>query len=182
MSTGSTPSGYAESFPERDLELPEDLRDELAKPMGEFVDEGSLTKHLKGAPRVVSVGDVVTVTLLRAGMVPDVAVFDYRTKRSELASMKEHIAGMPGRLVKVENPPGRITRALWRAVRDAVNGRDTVKVEVSGEEDLAALVAIATGPQGTQVLYGIPDKGMVAVRVGPESRAFAAAAIERMTR
>ena len=48
MSTGSTPSGFAESFPERDLELPEDLRGELAEPMGAFVDEGSLTKHLKG--------------------------------------------------------------------------------------------------------------------------------------
>jgi len=182
MSTGSTPSGYAESFPERDLELPEDLRSELAKPMGEFVHEGSLKKHLKGAPRVVSVGDVVTVTLLRMKMEPDVAVFDYRTQRAEDVGAREIIAGMSGRLVKVENPPGRITRALWRDVRDAVNAEDRVKIEVSGEEDLAALVAIATGPEGTGVLYGIPNKGMVLVRVGPESRAFAAAAIKRMTR
>lgn len=182
MSTGSTPSGYAESFPERDLELPEDLRSELAKPIGVFVHEGPIDKHLKGVPRVVSVGDVVTVTLLRAGIVPDVAVFDYRTQRSGDRVEKESIARMPGRLVKVENPPGKITRALWREVRDAVNAEDTVKVEVSGEEDLAALVAIATGPEGTGVLYGIPNKGMVLVRVGPESRAFAAAVIRRMTR
>ncbi len=182
MSTGSTPSGYAESFPERDLELPEDLRDALAKPMGEFVQAWSLKKRLKDAPRVVSVGDVVTVTLLQMNMEPDVAVFDYRTKRSEDVGAKERIAKMSGRLVKVENPPGRITRAMWREVRDAVNARDRVKIEVSGEEDLAALVVIATGPEGTGVLYGIPNEGMVLVRVGPESRAFAAAVIRRMTR
>jgi len=109
-------------------------------------------------------------------------VFDYRTQRAEDVGAREIIAGMSGRLVKVENPPGRITRALWREVRDAVNAEERVKIEVSGEEDLAALVAIATGPEGTGVLYGIPNKGMVLVRVGPESRAFAAAAIKRMTR
>ena len=34
MSTASSPSGFDESFPEDDLELPDDLREEVAKPIG----------------------------------------------------------------------------------------------------------------------------------------------------
>jgi len=44
----------------KDLELPEDLREELARPIGKFVSAWSLRKHLKSSPRVVCVGDVVT--------------------------------------------------------------------------------------------------------------------------
>ena len=182
MSTASSPSGFDESFPENDLELPDDLREELARPIGEFVSARALRKHLEGATRVVTVGDVVTVTLLRMGMAPDVAVFDYRTQRSEGCASKALIDKMRGRLVKVENPPARITRGMWKAVRDAVRASDTVKVEVSGEEDLAALVAIINAPEGAQVIYGIPNKGLMVVGVDSDTRAFASAAVRRMIR
>jgi len=115
-------------------------------------------------------------------MEPDVAVFDYKTQRSEDYKAKERISKMSGRLVKVENPAGRITRALWRAVRDAANGVDRVKIEVSGEEDLASLVAIATGPEGAHVIYGLPKKGLMVVKIDPETRALATAAIKKMAR
>jgi uncharacterized protein (UPF0218 family) len=180
--TASSPSEFGESFPEEDLVLPEDLRDELSRPIGTFVSAWALRKHLEGAPRVVTVGDVVTITLLQMGIVPDVAVFDYKTQRSEEYSSKARIEKMKGRLVKVENPPARITRALWKAVRDAVRAEDTVKVEVSGEEDLAALVAIINAPEGAQVIYGIPNKGLMVVAVGEETRALASAAVKRMIR
>ncbi len=182
MSTGSSPSEFDDSFPVRDLELPDELRTELARPIGKFVSAWSLRKHLAGSPRVVCVGDVVTITLLQMHMEPDVAVFDYRTQRSEDYRARERIAKMSGRLVKVANPPGKITRALWKAVRDAVNSEDRVKVEVSGEEDLASLVAIATAPEGTRVIYGIPMKGLMVVRVDHETRALASAAIRQMAR
>jgi uncharacterized protein (UPF0218 family) len=128
------------------------------------------------------VGDVVTVTLLQMGMVPDVAVFDYKTQRSEEYASKARIEKMKGRLVKVENPPARITKAMWKAVKEAVLAQDTVKVEVSGEEDLAALVAIVNAPEGAQVIYGIPDKGMMVVSVDRDTRALASAAVRRMIR
>ena len=182
MSTASTPSEFGESFPEDDLVLPDDLRDELARPIGRIVPAGEVGRHIEGAPRVVTVGDVVTVTLLRMGLVPDVAVFDYRTQRSDERASRAHIAKMKGRLVKVENPAGMITRGLWRAVREAVRAKDTVKVEVAGEEDLAALVAIINAPEGAQVIYGIPNKGLMVVGVDEGSRAFASAAVKRMIR
>jgi GTP-dependent dephospho-CoA kinase len=182
MSTASSPSEFDESFPPKDLELPEEMRAELARPIGQMVSAGELRKHIKESPRVVTVGDVVTITLLQMSIEPDVAVFDYKTQRSEDKGSKERIAKMGGRLVKVENPAGKITRALWREVRDAVNAHERIKVEVSGEEDLAALVAIATAPEGTHVIYGIPQRGLVVVDVSPETRSFAAGAIKRMMR
>lgn len=182
MSTASSPSEFDDSFPQKDLELPEDLREELAKPIGKLVSAWSLRKHLENSPRTISVGDVVTITLLQMMFEPDVAVFDYKTQRSEDYKSKERIAKMGGRLVKVENPPAKITRALWKAVRDAVNAKDRVKIEVVGEEDLAALVAIATAPEGAHVIYGLPKRGLMVVEVNHDTRGLAAAAIRKMAR
>ena len=182
MSTESSPSEFDESFPEKDLELPEDLREELARPIGRLVSAWSLRKHLGNSPRTIAVGDVVTITLLQMKFEPDVAVFDYKTQRSEDYKAKERIAKMSGRLVKVDNPPAKITRALWKAVKDAVNADDRVKIEVVGEEDLAALVAIATAPEGAHVIYGLPKKGLMIVEVNRETRALAAAAVRKMAR
>lgn len=182
MSTGSSPSGFDDSFPEDDLVLPDDLREELARPLGGLVPAQALRERVEGATRVITVGDVVTATLLEMGMVPDVAVFDYRTQRRGERDFKPLIEGMKGRLVRVKNPPAMITRAMWRAVKEAVQAKDIVKVEVSGEEDLAALVAIINAPEGAQVIYGIPNKGLTVVGVDKDSRAFASAAVRRMTR
>ena len=180
MSTGSSLYGFDESFPEKDLVLPDDLRGELARPIGQLVSAWALRKHIEGSPRVVAVGDVVTITLLQMKLEPDVAVFDYKTQRLEDYKARERISKMGGRLVQVRNPPGKITRALWKAVRDAVNGKDQIKVEVSGEEDLAALVAIALAPDGTHVIYGLPKRGLMVVRVDDGARELAVNAIKKM--
>jgi uncharacterized protein (UPF0218 family) len=89
---------------------------------------------------------------------------------------------MSGKVVKVENPPGKITRALWRAVKAAVSAKERIKIEVVGEEDLAALVAIATAPKGAHIIYGLPRRGLVVVEVDDRARSVAVAAIKRMAR
>ena len=182
MSTASSPSGFDDSFPENDLTLPGDLREELARPIGELVSAWALRKHIEKSRRVISVGDVVTITLLQMKFEPDVAVFDYKTQRAEDYKAKERIASMGGKLVKVENPPGKITRALWKAVRDAANSKERIKIEVEGEEDLAALVAIATAPEGAHVIYGLPRRGLMVVEVNAETRALATSVIKKMVR
>lgn len=182
MSTASSPSEFDESFPAKDITLPEDMRAELAEPMGPIVSAWELTGNLKDSLRVITVGDVVTITLLQMNMQPDVAVFDYRTQRSDDESAKERIGKMSGRLVRVKNPPGTITRELWHAVRSAANADDRVKIEVSGEEDLAALVAMATGPLGAHVIYGQPRRGLVLVHLDERIRDLASRAIRRMAR
>ena len=182
MSTVSSPSEFDESFPQKDLELPEDLREELGRPIGKLVSAWSLRKHIDGSSRTIAVGDVVTITLLQMKFEPDVAVFDYKTQRSEDHRAKERISKMSGKMVKVENPPGKITRALWRAVKAAVSAKERIKIEVVGEEDLAALVAIATAPKGAHIIYGLPQRGLVVVEVDDKARSVAVAAIKRMAR
>ena len=183
MSTGSSPSGFDDSFPEDDLVLPDDMREELAKPtFGTLTSADGLEGLIAGSRRVICVGDMVTVTLLDMGKAPDVAVFDYRTQRSENPDAVARIAGMSGTLVQVANPPGMITKALWRAVRDAVRSSKRTKIKVDGEEDLAALVAIAMAPEGAHVIYGLPQRGLMVVRAEDSARAAAAAVISRMTR
>ncbi|HIH00536.1 TPA: DUF359 domain-containing protein [Thermoplasmata archaeon] len=183
MSTASSPSEFDEDFPERDLRLPDDMREELAREIGDVVtDPEELRERLKDAPKIVSVGDVVTMTLLQMDIQPDVAVFDYKTKRSDEERAKERIAGMSGTLIRVRNPQGMITRDLWRAVRDAVRGDERVKVEVTGEEDLASLVALACSPEGAYVIYGLPGRGPMVVPVDSTTRAIATSAIRRMRR
>jgi uncharacterized protein (UPF0218 family) len=180
MSMENSPSEFGEEFPEHDLRLPDELREELSRQIGEIIPDEQLVERLKDRPRVVCVGDTVTMTLLQKNIEPDVAVFDYRTQRSEDEGAKERIAGMRGSLIRVRNPQGMITRDLWRAVRDAVRGQARVKIEVAGEEDLAALVAIACSPEGTYVIYGLPGRGLMLVPVDSATRAFATRAVRRM--
>jgi len=49
------------------------------------------------------------------------------------------------------------SRRLW----DPITHTDRHK----GEEDLAALLAIAMAPISSVIIYGLPDKGAVVVRV-----------------
>jgi uncharacterized protein (UPF0218 family) len=183
MSTASSPSEFDDDFPKHDLKLPEELRGELAREIGEVITASEeLRTRIKDASRLICVGDVVTMTLLQMDIEPDVAVFDYRTERSEDERVKERIAEMRGDLIRVRNPQGTITREMWRAVRDAVRGHGTVKIEVEGEEDLASLVAIACSPEGAYVIYGIPGRGPMVVPVDSTTRAIATSAIRRMRR
>ncbi|HUS56655.1 MAG TPA: DUF359 domain-containing protein, partial [Thermoplasmata archaeon] len=62
------------------------------------------------------------------------------------------------------------------------NADDRVKIEVSGEEDLAALVVMATGPLGAHVIYGQPRRGLVLVHLDERIRDLASRAIRRMAR
>ena len=52
-------------------------------------------------------------------------------------------------------------------------------LDVEGEEDLATLPAVVAAADGTGVVYGQPDEGMVLVRVTPETRAEMADLLER---
>jgi hypothetical protein len=56
-----------------------------------------------------------------------------------------------------------------------------VTVEVTGEEDLAALPAMLAAPLGSTVVYGQPGEGMVRVAVTPEARRRARELFEGLT-
>jgi uncharacterized protein (UPF0218 family) len=147
--------------------LPDDLRDALKEPLGRLVDEQELLKRISHEEYIVSVGDLVTFTLLNNGVKPGICIVDYILKRKDYSlDMKEKIKGFDAKQIKIKNPPGTITDELWNAIELAFKKRaeGPFRIEIDGEEDLAALAAIFLAPSDATVIYGLPNKGVVVVK------------------
>ncbi|MFT4885128.1 MAG: hypothetical protein ACI8U4_002648 [Natronomonas sp.] len=141
-------------------ELPEEMRHELKEPLGPVYTEPDVLLAEATEP-IIAVGDIVTYHLLTAGYQPDVALVDGKTKRERVErEVLEAIDGFDHQ-IEVENPAGTLTEELLEALVDAIERPGTVVITVVGEEDLAALPAIVTAPDGASVVYGQPNEGMV---------------------
>lgn len=175
---GSTPSGSGElRFP---LRLPEEMREELREPLGVVLQGHQVIPTLRPG-RVATVGDFCTVDLMQRGRFPDLALVDHMTKRTPGPQWAAALQGWPGVRRRVRNPAGTITEELWTAVDEAFKSSRRVLVEVQGEEDLGALPCIALAPPGSNVLYGLPGRGVVLVVTGEETRSRALGILGRMT-
>jgi uncharacterized protein (UPF0218 family) len=164
------------------LELQPELREALKDPFGPVETDTERVLAAAGSP-LVTVGDIVTYHVLEAGVTPDVALVDERTKR---ATVDDEVSAVVNdasfdRVATVVNPPGTLTADLLAALREALADDGTTLVRVDGEEDLAALPAIAAAPDGASVLYGQPDEGVVHVTVGDEVRDRVGSILARMT-
>jgi uncharacterized protein (UPF0218 family) len=161
--------------------LPEELRSTLAQPLGtvfkgEDVDGPEFRKLVREAPMVVTVGDRVTDTLGGLGRTPDVQVVDGVERRS-----RRDLPNVPfARLVKVRNPAGTLTAVAISGVKDALLGKKPVRVQVEGEEDLMAMLAIAMAPVSALVFYGQPGVGVVAVKANAVSKSRNRAVLAKM--
>ena len=138
--------------------VPEEKRELFKEPLGTFVTIGDLKK--RNAKMTITVGDVVSLTVWREGIVPDLAVYDGRTERREMTEFAVLVEerGLPVKVVS--NPAGTITREMEDAVKNALTlGPALIRVE--GEEDLALMPCIRHAPEGTDIVYGWPGKGMM---------------------
>jgi hypothetical protein len=146
--------------------LPASLRTTLKEPIGWLATEPELFSLLLDKPYLISVGDQVTYTLLSHGISPRICIVDYLLKRrADEPAMRQTIASYGKTVVQVKNAPATLSDELWEAINDALAhpDRHPVRIEVDGEEDLAALAAIALAPGDATVLYGLPNKGVVVV-------------------
>ena len=172
------------------LTLPDSLRDAFKEPLGpvttdadELLADAAETRGDRAAPDapVIAVGDVVTYHLREAGRVPDVALIDGKSEREAVdAEIESALAAADDRRIAVENPAATLSADLLEALREALSDADPVIIEVTGEEDLAALPAILAAPDGASVVYGQPGEGMVRVAVTSESRAKARELLEAL--
>jgi GTP-dependent dephospho-CoA kinase len=122
-------------------------------------------------PPFVSVGDIVSDTLIRHGIEAKLLVYDLITKRDEIgATVEARLEAHPARLVTVVSEPATLSADLVEAVKDALGAPDAVKIRVIGEEDLATLPVLAHCPIGGTVIYGMPNRGLVPVPVTPDAR------------
>ena len=165
----------------RVYKLPEALRTALAEPLGRVYDGeevagAEFASLAKDSSMVVTVGDRVTDTLELMGRTPDVFVIDGVERRS-----KRELPKVPyARLVKVKNPAGTLTLVAIEGMRRAFAGKKPVRVQVEGEEDLMAMLAIAMAPVSAVVFYGQPGVGVVAVRANALAKSRNRAVLAKM--
>ncbi len=165
----------SEESPEAIWILPDEMRKELAEPLGPIIEDFEIDS-LHGE-YIISVGDVCSITLYQRGIMPHLAVVDGKTKRSSHLDLDDISAE---KTVTVRNPEATITAELWNAVKNAMESEERTLIKVDGEEDLASLVCISLAPDGAYVVYGIPDEGMCVVKVDEKTRKKANDALSRM--
>ncbi|MEM1657696.1 MAG: DUF359 domain-containing protein [Candidatus Jordarchaeales archaeon] len=153
-----------------DLELPLELRERLKEPFGVLIEgrhpESSrkaklMLEECREHTKIVTIGDVVTKTLLEVGVEPDVVVVDGKTLRNVFLELNLD----KWEKLQLKNPPGTIRKEAWKVFEDAYSRTGKVCVEVEGEEDLLALPAVLLAPNETIIIYGQPEKGLVVVKV-----------------
>jgi GTP-dependent dephospho-CoA kinase len=131
----------------------------------------SMESELRAAKKVASIGDMTTFYLMKASIVPDLAVVDNKTKR---LPVPDHVAQSLDhdsyKTIEVKNQAATLTKELIDLIRVSLNSDERVKIIVDGEEDLATLPAILYAPIGSAVVYGQPNEGSVLVDVTPEKK------------
>lgn len=148
--------------------LPDELKDVLREYIGRLVDEPELLKIVKKEKNIISIGDKVTYTLLMHGFSPNLCIVDYLLERKPYPTdMKVLIQNFGNIHLKIKNPPGTISNELWETIKSVLEKLENgpVCIEVDGEEDLASLAVIYLAPEGATVIYGLPNKGIVVVKV-----------------
>jgi len=169
MSMGSSPSKCVRlAVPPKGWRLPERMRSELSMPFGRLLQEQELLDNISDCDKIITVGDVVSTTLINKGVIPHLTVYDRRNERRELDANEHTVDLLAVPEMMVENPPGLIVPELVRALEKGLESADNVKLRVEGEEDLAALVCAAIAPAGSCLLYGLPGKGVVLVNTDAE--------------
>ena len=138
----------------------------LKKPFGTLVPDKDVSKKklssfLKGARKIIAVGDATTERLVSFGIVPDLAVIDGKERRSR----RRYPSAYDAKELKCTNPAGTISKEAIATLQDALKMQPPVRVLVNGEEDLLALPLFIMSPLGSAVLYGQPLEGMVVVKI-----------------
>jgi len=159
----------------RRLQLPQDMRGKLRKPLGEVYHQ---LKSVKISPQLnwgpnglmIAVGDIISQNLQKQKIVASVKIVDFRSRREPI----KNVADPKIKIKPIVNRPGYIyPRAAFqirRAINDALLTKKPQIIVVLGEEDLLALPAILLAPLGTVVLYGQMGVGVVMVRVTEEKK------------
>lgn len=156
--------------------LPHELRKELQTPIGEILQSDSIAQRVKDAPRIVTVGDIVTATLLKQNILPSIALVDFKTQRKTLnqSEIDTHFLTIEKTL---PNTAGTISSSIADVFLTENDNPHIIKIE--GEEDLLTLPAILLSPLKTLVLYGQVDIGIVVVEVTEEKKEYIKTLLEK---
>ena len=149
-------------------------------PFGKLMDEKGVLSEIADCENLITVGDVVSMTALKNGLKPKLMIYDFCTERRSLDRLGSMLRSVEGTQVRITNPPGHIVPAMVLGVQQAFKRVGTTKMQVDGEEDLAAPVCAALAPLGACMIYGMPKKGIVFVKIDEEVRDQARSLINSM--
>jgi len=152
---------------ERDLVLPEKDRQLFKEPIGTELYDSDLGSF-NAQTTLITVGDVVSLTFRKHGIMPFLSIYDGMTERREMSEFA--ILVKDEEKEEVVNPAGTITRELVGSIRGRMEGSGGL-IKVDGEEDLALLPAIILAPLGSDIIYGWPGKCMMRVTTDESIRA-----------
>jgi uncharacterized protein (UPF0218 family) len=156
------------------LVLPDHLRQSLKEPKGELFSRRALgaaedacayiEKH--NLQPVIAVGDLVSINLAKVNCQAQVSILDGKTKRHDEL---DHTL-VADVTFEATNAAAEIRPEVWIVIELALKVGEsgkTAKILIEGEEDLTALPAVALAPNGSAVVYGLPDQGIVVITVTP---------------
>jgi len=156
--------------------LPDQRRAGLQAPKGEVYDTKEGIPEQRVVARiqeevpelVIAVGDVTSASLIAEGHTPDVCVVDGITKRGVFeGSFSAEIE------YRIYNPASMILPEAWSVMNTAIHDGAKSLIFVEGEEDLMGFPAVLLAPEGSVMLYGQPDVGVVWVPVNKQNIALA---------
>lgn len=158
-------------------------RSDLKSPKGDVfgTKEGAPEKRVvrrifkEDPPCVIAVGDVTSETIIREGFVPDVCIIDGITKRGAYNATIEG-----EREYGCFNPPAVLYPEAWSTIATAIEDGVKSVVNIEGEEDLMGFPAVLLAPEGSVMLYGQPDVGIVWVPASKSNKVLARQLLEKM--
>jgi len=152
------------------LQLPDDLRDQLKKPLGNLISDNdpnreNIIKKISAESVIITVGDRTTENILQLGLKPQIQIIDGLEKRNQRIVPADDTINTN---LSCRNPPGEITEESMQIIQKAFSCESPVRITVDGEEDLLVIPVCIHAPENSIVMYGQPNEGLVIVHVTPE--------------
>ena len=155
------------------MQLPDDLRDQLKNPLGNLIkdndiDKENIIKEISPESVLITVGDRTTENMLQLGLKPQIQIIDGLEKRNQRTVPVDDTINTN---LSCRNPPGEITEESIQVIQKAFSCESPVRITVDGEEDLLVLPVCMYAPEGSVVMYGQQNEGLVIIRITPEIHA-----------
>lgn len=139
--------------------MPDILKTELSRPYGFlFKNNNSLIQFVNSLNRrIITVGDVVTLTLRENGIIPFLSIIDGKTKRTIKLDLNEN------NIIRIKNEKSIIRMSTIKIIEKLLNENNKKTVLVDGEEDLLVIPVVLYGKYNDIVIYGQPNAGAVVI-------------------
>ncbi len=115
---------------------------------------------------IATVGDIVTLNVIRYWRVPDIAVIDNRTLRGKEVDTLGTISVLFKDILRLHNKPSTLSSKSFDTIETSINlvrqGHNTLIV-VDGEEDLLSLLVILYLDKGLVVYGNYFDDSLLAI-------------------